>query len=547
MGLLAKADIILKGNAIFTGITDEPVSGAVVIKDNRISDICSKEKSETYIGSQTKVYSFNDELIMPGFHDFHLHLFLGSLYADSVSLIDCKSEREAAAKVKEFADQRPEDPWVFGFRWYHVYWENNKLPSRKTLDELIPERPVLLVNEEGHGIWLNTKAMEMLGIDKHTAEPPFGEIFKDASGEPTGVLYETAISLAQAAFQLPKEKGERLLEQFLKKAASFGVTSVSDMLPLTGYELGDINLYKQFEEEGKLTTRINFLTVLNGNLDYAKRVRQSFNSKKLTFSGLKQFLDGVPATYTALMLENYADSPTAGEPFLPPETVKKWIAEADREGFRIRLHACGDGAVRLGLDAYEEAMKANGSRDARHTIEHIEVIDPTDIPRFSELGVIASMQPEHMNTEDFANNVYLSRLGEKRSERTWPIKSLQDSQAQLAFGSDYPIVEINPLPGIYRAVTRENDNGEPRDGWNPREKIQLADALRFYTVGSAYGVFAEEELGTLEKGKLADITILDRNLFTVPVKEILQAKVKLTIMDGTIVYEHAQSEKLAIK
>ncbi|MEK4026993.1 amidohydrolase [Pseudobacillus sp. FSL P4-0506] len=544
---MAKADIVLKGNAIFTGVNDEPVSGAVIIKDNRISDICSKEKSKDYIGSDTKVYSFDDELIMPGFHDFHLHLFLGSLYADSVSLIDAKSELEAAIKVKEFADQRPEDPWVFGFRWYHVHWDNHTLPSRQTLDELIPDRPVFLVNEEGHGVWLNTRAMQMLGIDRHTAEPAFGKIFKDETGEPTGVLYETAISLAQAAFQLPKEKEKRLLERFLRKAASFGITSVSDMLPLTGYELGDIHLYKQFEEEEKLTARINFLTVLNGKLDYAKQVRQLFNSSKLKFSGLKQFLDGVPATYTALLLENYTDFPTKGEPFLPPETIKSWVTEADREGFRIRLHACGDGAVRLGLDIYEEAMKANGSRDARHTIEHIEVIDPADIPRFSELGVMASMQPEHMNTEEFANNVYLSRLGEERSKRTWPIKSLQDSGAKLAFGSDYPIVEINPLPGIYRAVTRVNDSGEPNGGWNPEEKIQLADAIRCYTSGSAYGVFAEDELGTLEKGKLADIAVLDRNLFNLPAKEILRAKVKLTIMDGAVVYEQALSGKLAIQ
>ncbi|OCA91865.1 amidohydrolase [Pseudobacillus wudalianchiensis] len=544
---MAKADIILKGNAIFTGLTDEPVSGAVIIQNNRISDICTEEKSKTYIGTQTKVYSFNDELILPGFHDFHLHLFLGSLYADSVSLIDAKSEQEAAAMVKEFADQRPDDPWIFGFRWYHVHWDQHTLPSRQTLDELIPDRPVLLVNEEGHGIWLNTKAMEVLGIDKQTPEPAFGKIFKDESGEPIGILYETAISLAQEAFRLPKEKEEQLLEQFLNKAAKFGITSVSDMLPLTGYELGDIHLYKQFEEEGKLTTRINFLTVLNGNLDYAKRVRRAFNSKKLKFSGLKQFLDGVPATYTALMLEDYTDLPTAGEPFLPPETIKKWVAEADREGFRVRLHACGDGAVQLGLDAYEEAMEANGRRDARHTIEHIEVIDPDDIPRFSRLGVIASMQPEHMNTEEFASNVYLSRLGKERSRRTWSIKSLQDSQAHLAFGSDYPIVEINPLLGIYRAVTRENINDEPKGGWNPNEKIKLADALRFYTLGSAYGVFAEDELGTLEKGKLADLTVLDRNLFALPAKDILQAKVKLTIMDGMVVYEHAQSEKLAVK
>ena len=534
---MEKADVVITGDAVFTGLENLPVPGSIIIKESIIVDICSKEASQDYIGEKTEVINFKDELIMPGFHDFHVHLFLGSLYEDSVSLIDAKSEWEVALMVKEFADQRPEDEWVFGFSWYHIYWDEKKLPHRSTLDKLLPDRPVLLMNAEGHGAWLNTKAMEMLGIDGNTVSPPFGEILKDANGVPTGVLYETAISLAEKAFRVSPEKGERLLRQFLQNANSLGITSVSDMLPLTGYELGDVKLYKEFEQNDELSVRIHFLTVLNGDLTDAKRARQTFNSDKLRFSGLKQFLDGVPTTYTALMIDPYTDKPdTVGEAFLPPETVKKWIAEADKEGYRIRLHACGDGAVRLGLDAFEEARQKNGTRDSRHTIEHIEVIEPTDIPRFTELGVIASMQPEHLNMEVFEENVYLSRLGEERSTYTWPVKSLQIAGAKLAFGSDYPIVDINPMLGIYRAVTRVASDGEPIGGWNPAEKIHLAQVLQHYTSGSAYGVFEENNVGTLEKGMLADITVLDRNLFTVGSEEILETKVKMTIMDGQVVY-----------
>lgn len=543
-----KADVVIRGDAIFTGLESLPRQGSVIIKDNIIVDICSKEASEPYIGKETKVFNFKDELIMPGFHDFHVHLFLGSLYEDSVSLIDAKSEWEVALKVKEFADQRPEDEWVFGFSWYHIHWDEKKLPHRSTLDKLLPDRPVLLMNDEGHGAWLNTKAMELLGIDENTVSPPFGEILKDENGVPTGVLYETAISLAEKAFRVSPKKGERLLQQFLQNANSFGITSVSDMLPLTGYELGDVELYKEFEKNDKLTVRIHFLTVLNGDLTDARRARKTFNSNKLRFSGLKQFLDGVPTTYTALMIEPYTDKPdTVGEAFLPPETVKKWIVEADKEDFRIRLHACGDGAVRLGLDAFEEARQKNGKRDSRHTIEHIEVIDPTDIARFAQLGVIASMQPEHLNVDEFEGNVYLYRLGEERSAYTWPIKSLQTAGAKLAFGSDYPIVDINPMLGVYRAVTRVANDGKPIGGWNPNEKIHLAKVLQHYTSGSAFGAFEESNIGTLEKGKLADITVLDRNLFTVDPEEILEAKVKMTVMDGQVVYKKKVTSPLEIR
>lgn len=540
---MEKADIIVLGESIFTGLKNTPQPGAVVIKNNRIITVCTKEDAEQYKSEQTEIIHYTDELIMPGFHDFHVHLFLGSLYADSVSLIDAKSEQEVAEMVKAFADENPEDEWVFGFSWYQIYWDEKELPHRSTLDAVLPDRPVFLMNAEGHGAWINTKAMEILGIDEHTVTPEFGEIIKDEHGIPTGVLYETAISLAAEAFNVSPEKGRRLLRQFMKDANRQGVTSVSDMLPLTGYELGDIELYKEFDEQDQLTVRINFLTVMNGDLRAAKEARQRFNSERLKFSGLKQFLDGVPTTYTALMVAPYADKQsTYGEPYLPPEQIKEWIAEADKEGFRIRLHACGDGAVRLGLDAFEEAEQKNGIRDSRHTIEHIEVIDPSDINRFSKLGVIASVQPEHLNMDGFEDNVYLSRFGEERSSYAFPIKTLKDAGVNIAFGSDYPVVEINPMLGVYRAITRVATDGKPIGGWNPQEKISLADALKYYTAGSAYGVFEEGNIGTLEAGKLADIVVLDRNLFTVPAEEILDTEVKLTIMNGKITYSRLENE-----
>lgn len=347
------------------------------------------------------------------------------------------------------------------------------------------------------------------------------------------------MGLAQAAFDLPLERRNRLLKGFMEQAARLGITSVHDMFPLPGLDLGDLELYRDFEEKGKLTSRIHFLAALNGDLEYPKYLRQTYTSDKLKFSGLKQFLDGVPTTYTAYLIDPYSDQRnTRGETLIPPDIVKEWAIEADREGFRVRFHACGDGAVRLGLDCFEDAEKINGSRDARHTIEHIEVIHPDDIERFSKLGVIASMQPEHMAAaERFVDNDYLSRLGKDREPYTWPIKSLKNSGARIAFGSDFPVVELNPLTEVYRAVTRVHNDAQPAGGWNPNEKINLADALRGYTLGSTYGAFGENELGTLEKGKLADVIVLDRNLFDIPPEEIRNARIQLTLMDGKIVFE----------
>ncbi|GIN91278.1 hypothetical protein J22TS1_23290 [Siminovitchia terrae] len=533
------ADVIIQGNNIFTGRDNQTMKGFIAIKDKSIVAVDTGQNMDKYIGNGTKVFRFDNELITPGFHDFHIHLFLGSLSHDSVSVHEARSEREAAVMVKQFADSRPDDPWVLGFNWYHPDWNEAKLPTFHSLDELIPNRPVLVLNAEGHSAWLNSKALDVLGIDEHTPNPPSGEISRDEHGNLTGLLYEGAIRNALPAFQLPRQRRVSIFKKFLAQAAKLGVTGVSDMFAATGYELGDLGLYREFEQNGTLTTRINFLTALDGDLDRARTLRNTYTSSLLRFSGLKQFLDGVPTTYTALMVEPYADNlSTKGEPFLPPEMIEKWVLEADRDGFRVRLHACGDGAVRLGLDVYETAKRKNGRRDSRHTIEHIEVIHPDDIKRFGQLGVIASMQPAHMAlTESFTDNAYLNRLGLERQPFTWPIKSLVQSGAPMALGSDFPVVELNPMLEIYRAVTRLHNDGEPKGGWNPAEKITLAEALRYYTLGTAYGNFMEDVLGTIEVGKYADVVVMDRNLFATELEEMLEAKVKLTILNGQVIYE----------
>lgn len=535
---LVKADMILQGNRIFTG--EEMIEGGIAIKDGKIIEVCKQENMERFIGSGTQVYKYDNQTIMPGFHDFHIHLTLGCLFEDYVNLADARSAEETAIKVKEFADSRPDDEWILGFSWYHIFWDKKEMPDRSILDELIPDRPVFLLNAECHGAWLNSQALELAGIDENTENPPFGTILKDEKGRPTGILLETAMKLAvDQAFKIPEKKAVELMERFLAKANRLGITSVGDMLPLPGFEVGDLSLYRKFEKEDKLTVRTFFLSPLNGDLSQAREMREKYKSDVLKFTGLKQFLDGVVTTYTAMMVEPYSDKPSEkGEAFLPLDLLEQWVSEADKEGFRIRLHACGDAAVRLGLDLYDKAEKQNGKRDSRHVIEHIEVIHPDDINRFAKLGVIASMQPEHMAiTEKFEDNVYLTRMGPERDEYTWPIKTLAESGAAMAFGSDFPVVELNPMLEIYRAVTRRFNDGEPKEGWNPKEKISLAEALKHYTSGSAFGNYMEDKLGTLEKGKLADVIVMDRDLFAIDPEELLEAKVKLTVMNGKVVHQ----------
>ncbi|MFD0693523.1 amidohydrolase [Paenibacillus sp. GCM10027628] len=533
------ADLIISSNSVYTGTRDSAGPAAIAIAGNRIAAVGDLTELEQLIGPNTQVHHFGDRLIMPGFHDFHLHVLPGSLYHDCVNLYHAASEEEAAEMVEAFADSRPEDPWVLGFSWYHTFWENKTLPHRRTLDRFIPDRPVYLQNAEGHGAWLNSKALEFLNITADTPDPPHGEIVRDEHGEPTGILFETALALAQEAFNLPQSRKVRLYKSFFEQTVKWGITSISDFFPVPGSEIGDLDMYAEMEKEGKLTTRVHFLTTLNGDLERARYLRETYASGKLRYSGLKQFLDGVPAIYTALLIDPYSDRPeTKGDTLISPDQAKEWVVEADKEGFQVRLHACGDGAVRLGLDCYEEARKRNGIRDARHTIEHIEVIHPDDIGRFAELGVIASMQPEHMAlTQAFEDNPYPVRLGVEREPYTWAIKILLESGARVGFGSDYPVVDLNPMLEIYRAVTRLHNDGQPEGGWNPKERITVAEALKAYTSGPAYGVFKEQELGTLEAGKLADLIVLDRNLLDISPEMIRETKVVMTIIDGKVVYQ----------
>ncbi|MFD0828160.1 amidohydrolase [Neobacillus sp. M.A.Huq-85] len=534
------ADMIISSNAVFTGLTDQPEPASIAIKGKKIIAVGSEEEMKHFTGENTKIHQYNDQLIMPGFHDFHLHLMQGAVALNGVDLFAARSEEEALEMIREFADANPENPWVIGFTWDAGYWDTQKLPTRHSLDRILPDRPALMFHAEMHYAWVNTKALEIANINRHTESPSFGRIGKDDDGEPNGLLYEGATdAVIRHAYDFTREEKNALLTNFLTHAASLGVTAVHDLFASESMNIiNDYGLFKEFEDKGDLTTRIHLWPVLNGDIERAKQLRDTYQSDKLRVSGLKQFIDGVITARTAYLLEPYADQPDSrGETTFPAETIKKWVADADKEGFSIRFHAIGDGAIRLALDAYQEAQKVNGKRDSRHSIEHVEVIHPNDIPRFKELGVTASMQPDHFAMSE--RGVYTDRIGMEREKYVFPIHTLKETGANLAFGTDFPVDILNPLLQIYRAVTRIDSSGTTV--WHPHERITLAEALKAYTAGPAYGTFREHELGTLEVGKLADIVVLERNIFEIPLEEIPDTKVRLTVVDGTVVYGHSKS------
>ncbi len=536
------ADVVISGQALFDSLNPEPYPGFVAVKDNRILAVeKGMDSLKDYLGENTHQIDAGDGLIMPAFFDSHTHLILAGMYQTCVNLGVSASEEEAAQMVKDYADRNPGLDWIIGFNWYHIFWENKKLPVKETLDRLVPDRPVLLVNAEAHGAWVNSEALRRAGIDKDTPDPPYGKIHRDLSGEATGILEESALGLAgRIAFDFTPEQEKLYLRQYLRCAAESGITAIKDMQPYFGRNLGSLEVYRSMEKTGELTLRIHAAPDLLGDLQESIRLREQYQSPGIRVNHLKQFMDGVSTTHTALMLEDYADGPPGdkGSPLGDLEAIKKAVAAAHNHSFSVCLHSCGDRSARLALDYIETAIGQHGPREVRHTIEHNELVDPADIPRFKQLGVIPSVMPDHLAmTPSFDETSYRVVMGEERASRMFALRSLYESTGVMAIGSDCPVVSQDPFLEIYRAVTRVHDDGEPAGGWTPEEKLTLYQVLRSYTYGSAYSAGVENDMGTLQPDKLADIIILNQNLFQIPVEDIRKTKVSMTMMDGKVIHQ----------
>lgn len=536
-----KADLILESNLIFDSVSDTPFAGFVAVKDNKILYV-SKDMAlkADYIAPDTKVMKYQDKLIMPAFFDAHVHLISGGLSKTFMDLGHLSSEEETAKYCYEFAQNNSFEGWLIGYNWFHFRWDNPVMPHKKSLDKYFKDIPVMLCIGDGHSIWVNSKALELAGITNDTPNPEGGEIERDENGEATGILYEQAEAFClELAYDFSLSQEKILVKNFEKAALAYGITSIIDVKPMHGRDLGSIDLLKELEANDDLNMRIHCATDLFGDLDKAYEDSKKYHSDKVRSNLLKQFIDGVFPTHTALMIEEYADKAgNCGYPMNPPELFEDAISKAHKLGMSVKIHAIGDYAAHFILDCYEKALLKHGPTQSRHAIEHCELVDDADIVRFGKLGVIPSVQPEHLGMADtWDSEPYRVVLGEERAGKTWSFKKLLDSAGVLALGSDCPVVDNNPFHEIHRGLTRLHDDLLPEEGWNPTQKLTLPEILKSYTYGSAYSASREDELGTLEVGKFADIVVVDRDLFTVSPAEIRKASVLVTVMDGKVVYQ----------
>lgn len=536
-----QADMIIFGNAIFDGISEEPYQGFVVINGNRIAEVNRGFPKRDDFGMDTLWIDAGDRLVSAGFIDSHVHMLMAGLFEKYANLLDARSEEETVQIVQKRTEELGEtEGWIYGFSWYHYFWEKKDLPTKKSLDSVFPDRPVFLLNWEAHGCWVNSKALELCGITKDTPDPDGGRIERDENGEPTGILHESAMGLVTIqAMEFSKEREKDILRIFSRYANSYGVTAITDVQPFFHGNMGHVDVYNEMTESGELTVRVTVAPDLLGDLDEVLELDRKYRSEKIHVDMVKQFVDGVPSAYTGLLLEDYADDPgNKGRILYDLDAIGKKIGEAHRRGLSVKLHSCGDGSFRKAFEWYRDAIKTYGMNECRHCIEHCELAAPEDVAQLGKYHIIPSIQPDAIaTTETFDDDPYRVRLGEERAAKTWPFRDLLTSAGVVSYGTDCPVMGMNPFPQICRAVTRLHDDGLPEGGWNPTQKLTVREGLIGYTYGSAYSMHREGDLGTLETGKLADVVIMSKNILAMPPEEVKDVTVDYTIMDGKIVYQ----------
>lgn len=542
---MQKADTILISNYIFTSTDKETMAGIVAVKDDKIIYVGNTTKIDALSDKKTKVIDYTDKFIMPGFIDAHVHFLTSSLFeAGTVKVINGTSEQECVEAIGDFADKWKEDEWIVTFGWYLPVWEKQVLPTKSSLDAVYPERPVAMLAGDMHTVWLNTKGLEKLGITEDSVPPTGGEYAKDENGNLTGLLFETAgLTATSDIFQFEDELILDAYRKFIKYLVEHGVTTVCDMSPSAIADYDQINdkLYKKLLDNGELKVRINMYPTLIDDLSRAKEMRKNYQDSMLKFSGLKQFFDGVSGTHTAYLSEPYSNAyfeGDVGKTTIDPMEMERLVMLAVENDMGVRIHTIGDGAIHLALDIFEKAEKKYGKKThIQHTLEHLENNQEADIKRLQELNVVASAQPGHALIDPPGIE---ADLGIERAKLMWPFRDMLDAGVTLAFGTDSPIVEADPMQTIYYAVTRESLEGNPEGGWQPHQKITVEEALLAHTSYSARATNRDDELGSLEVGKLADIIVLDRNILTINPKELLNTKVQMTMTDGKIVYEKGE-------
>ena len=551
--LVRGADLVLRHGKIWTG---EPFAGpgqkpraativeAVAIANRRILAVGSSDQIQAYVGSNTHVIDLAGRLVIPGFIDSHVHFMGGGFRLLEVDLKDARDEAEFTRRLAAKAKSLPAGRWIEGGNWDEEAWPDAQLPTHGTIDPVTPDNPVFISRYDGHAALANSLALKLAGVTKDTPDPVGGVIARDPkTGEPAGVFKDAAQGLVRKVIPRPTEaEFEEALKAGLAEARRVGVTSVEDITvggnSPNGSFTGEIQLLRRAEVEGWLTCRFyEMIPVSNWQRLADAGLSHQMGSEYLKLGAVKAFADGSLGSRTAWMFEPYADDPgDHGLPLSlmqPPSKMEAAVQDADAAGIQLAVHAIGDRAIAEMLDIYERAGGADVPRH-RFRIEHAQHVRPEDFARFGKLGVIASMQPYHaIDDARWAEK----RIGRERARSSYAWRSMLEAGAPLAFGTDWPVAPLNPLLGVYAAVTRATLDGKHPEGWFPEQRLTPEEALRAYTQGSAYAAFEEREVGTLAPGKLADLVVLSANLFSIPAAKIKDAQVVMTVVGGKVVYQ----------
>ena len=538
-------ELIVHNGRIFAsgrpGALTDTTATAVAVGGGRVLALGDERQAREWASPATTFYDAAGGLVMPGFNDAHMHLRHGAIALDRLDLFGLTSLDAVQAAIAEYAAGRGDDAWVAGRGWIYAAFPGG-MPRREQLDAVVPDRPAYFECFDGHSGWANSRALEAAGITAETPDPPEGAIVRDAAGRPTGALKERAAELVDDLVPLPDEDRMRaLVIEALKRAAGLGITAVQDAwgrpdeLRLLRSLSADDRLPIRFRQSFEMLPRL-------GGAGHAERLdefevarAEAPDSPRLRTGILKSFLDGVVEARTAYLLEPYPGTDSRGDPRWEEDELREAVAVAHARGWQVELHAIGDAAVRQALDAYE-ALGPGEAAARRHRIEHIETIHPADLPRFAELGVVASMQPMHAIPEASQVDVWRGYLDPTVAATGWRLRGLMESGAVLAFGSDWPVVPIDPMLEIHAAVRRRTPDGEPEGGYLAAEAVSLADALAAATWGSAYAEHAEAERGHLSPGAAADLIVLDRDLLSEDPSAIPKTRVRLTVVDGEVVH-----------
>jgi predicted amidohydrolase YtcJ len=524
-----KVDRIYVNAKIWTGDTLNPSATVIAVKGEKI----------VYVGDDATKFTANETIdvqgkqLLPGFTDNHTH-FLSAGYAlSSVKLKDAMTKEEFIKRIAEFCKSKPDDTWVMEGSWDHENW-GGELPSKAWIDSVCGNHPVFLSRYDGHMAFANSKALKLAGIDKNTASPAGGVLVKDKNGEPTGIVKDAAMNLVINA--IPPPTAEQL-DQYFDAAANYaverGVTNVNDMNSYGGWS--DLETYKRAWKTDRMILRMySFVPLATWERMDSFVQKNGRGDDVLHWGGLKGYVDGSLGSTTAWFHQPYLDDPGTNGLFITDTSLlRKWVLGADKAGLHLGVHAIGDKANDFILSVYDEAAKINGARDRRFRVEHAQHVRPETIDQFAKLGVIASMHPYHL----YDDGIWAyKRLDTNRLKGTYAFKSMKDKGVKITFGSDWPVAPIDPVYGIYSAVTRITGDGKNPNGWYPNEKLSIEDALKAYTVTNAYASFLDGKIGMLKEGFYADFTILENNLFEVPKEKIKDIKALRTVLKGKEVF-----------